>query len=143
MTPMSVAANGHPTPMASPRKPVTSVSKQNSVDQWTNVTATDGRRHLPPMTIDPFDAVRFFLDDWIEYAGETLTSHEELWAAYDDFRGQQQSIPRLSPKKFSQMLAANGCKRLVEDRRRRNGDGKRIVFYEVKIQKRLARRAAA
>jgi hypothetical protein len=143
MTPVPVAANGHPTTMASPRKPVAPVSAQPSQSQKKSVVATDVKTRLTQMAIDPFDAVRFFLDEWMEYADEGIVSHKELFRSYEDFRTRQSSIPKLSPKKFSQMLMAHGSRRFVEDRRRVGGDGTRPVFYEIRAPRNSQRRAAA
>lgn len=142
MTPVSVAANGHPTPMASPRKPVAPVSIQPAQTQAKSANATDVRSRLSPMTVDPFDAVRFFLDDWMEYADEGIVSHKDLFRGYEEFQQLQASIPKLSPKKFSQMLMAHGSRRFIEDRRRIGGDGSRPVFYDIRAPKPAMRRAA-
>jgi hypothetical protein len=124
-TEMPVVANGHPTPMTSPRKPVAPMPVVRA-------------------QVAVIDAVRFFVEDWVDVCGVTVTPFEQLLHAYEDLREERDCFPEISPKKFSQTLTALGCPRFVDDRRKgKNRVGKRVVVFEMNMPRREMRREAA
>lgn len=88
-------------------------------------------------TVSQEDAVAYLIDDWIEMVGTTVATLAELQHAYRDLRAAQPAFPKVSDKKFSQLLTAFGCIPLIRDGRF-GGDGRRVRVFDMRPRRRRA-----
>ena len=109
-------------------------------------TGTNARPKLASKgSLSDIDAIRFFVADWLDACGETVTLLDELLKSYAAFRKDHPELPELSKVKLSKRLAAAGCVRLVRVLPRNGKDerGKRLVMFEMRAPRQAHRRAAA
>lgn len=91
------------------------------------------------------NAIRFFIADWLDACGETVTRLDDLLKAYNALRAAHPELPEFSKLKLSRLLAAAGCRRMTEVLPRDGKDerGKRLVVFEMRERRAAMQRRAA
>jgi len=137
---------GRPTTTVSPRPelglmPVNASLKSNKKTR----TGSNPEQKRAEKTAAGINAIRFFISDWLDAAGETITRLDELLSAYNDLRSRHPELPECSKIKFSKLLAAAGCRRMTESLPRDGKDerGRRFVVFEMRAPRKSSHRRAA
>jgi len=108
-------------------------------------TGSNPKQKRAEKTAAGINAIRFFISDWLDAVGETITRLDELLNAYDDLRSKHPELPECSKIKFSKLLALAGCRRMTESLPRDGKDerGKRFVVFEMRAPRQARHRRAA
>lgn len=145
MTPMPGLGVARPTMTDSPRPQAASASVMSAMPMAAMPVMPATAHSIDVMAmarIPDGPAVEFFIDDWIDVCGETVGSLDDLLRGYKELRRAHSFLPPVSKKRLSQLLAANGSRRFIQDSKDAEGQRHRVVYFEMRERKSAQRRAA-